>query len=211
MSFHTTPLFGGAITVDLPSNFHDVSDIRQIPDNQEVYLDVNGFSSIVVDILERVEKPDDEALKVHLADVVSGTGDETSVVRQGGVELGKMSNTPASHIHFLQTPSPPTISLSSGGAVQPVNPPSGPSHRRTADFTSIHLILLRLTEQTTDIVITVNVPHYPGEYVKDELEGGVGNGGQAGSFGKTQLMKDAEEVVERILRSFEVRDFGLFN
>lgn len=59
------------------------SNIRQIPDHQEVYLDTNGYTSIVVEILEYVDKPsDDEALQYHFADLVDGTGDATSVIAQ---------------------------------------------------------------------------------------------------------------------------------
>ncbi|KAI9861512.1 MAG: hypothetical protein M1824_002404 [Vezdaea acicularis] len=47
-----TPLFGGAITVDLPPNFLDVSDIRQVPSHQEVFLSSTSLSSITLDILE---------------------------------------------------------------------------------------------------------------------------------------------------------------
>lgn len=50
------------------------SQIRQVPDNQEVYLDQDGFTSIVFDILERVDvgeqNSDLDALKYHLSDIV---------------------------------------------------------------------------------------------------------------------------------------------
>ena len=32
-------LYGGALSAALPDTFKDVSEIRQVPDNQEVYLD----------------------------------------------------------------------------------------------------------------------------------------------------------------------------
>lgn len=56
------------------------SQIRQVPDNQEVYLDKDGFTSIVFDILERVEvgeKTDIDALKYHLQDIIEDDTDET--------------------------------------------------------------------------------------------------------------------------------------
>lgn len=48
-------------------------------------------------------------------------------------------------------------------------------------------------------MITVNVPHYPGEYTK------------VGPAEATQLMKDGETVKSRILESFEIKDWGLFH
>ncbi|KAF2259981.1 Mog1p/PsbP-like protein [Lojkania enalia] len=183
MSFRTTDLYGGAITVDLPLGFGDASNIRQIPDHQEVYLDANGYSSIVFDILERVEKSsDEEALQYHFQDLIDGTGDATNVLGQGTSVMAKVPNKPVYTLTYIQTPPTPTTA----------------PKRPIPDFVSIHLILLRLKEQGTDIVITVNVPHYPGEYVKVAE-------GEA-----TQMMEDGETVKKRVLETFDVKDWGLF-
>ncbi|KAF2466798.1 Mog1p/PsbP-like protein [Lindgomyces ingoldianus] len=183
MSFKSPELYGGAITVELPAGFVDASGIRQIPDHQEVYLDSNSYSSIVFDILERVEKPDDEAaLQYHFADLIEGTGDETNVLGQGKATMLKMPNKPVYSLNYIQTPPRPDSA----------------HHRKTPDFVSIHLLLLRLEEQATDITITINVPHYSGEYVK------------AREGEPTQLMKDGETVKQKILESFEIKDWGLF-
>ena len=64
-------LYGGALSAALPDTFKDVSEIRQVPDNQEVYLDAEGFTSVVFDILERVDAGhDEEAMNVHLGEVL---------------------------------------------------------------------------------------------------------------------------------------------
>jgi flavin-dependent dehydrogenase len=60
------------LTSSFPSNF------RQVPDNQEVYLDADGFSSVVVEILERVEKPDPEALEYHFKDLITDDEDDAA-------------------------------------------------------------------------------------------------------------------------------------
>jgi len=54
------------------------SNFRQVPDNQEVYLDADGFSSVVVEILERVEKPDPEALEYHFKDLITDDEDDAA-------------------------------------------------------------------------------------------------------------------------------------
>jgi len=66
------------------------SNIRQIPDHQEVFLDNSGYTSIVFEILQRVEKPDEEALQYHFSDLVEGTGDTSNVLERGTGVLGKM-------------------------------------------------------------------------------------------------------------------------
>lgn len=54
-----------------------------MPDNQEVYLDRDGFTSIVFDILERVdvgeEKSDADALKYHFQDVVEDDTENSQI------------------------------------------------------------------------------------------------------------------------------------
>ncbi|KAH7138274.1 hypothetical protein B0J11DRAFT_514006 [Dendryphion nanum] len=184
MSFKSTPLYGGAIQADLPTNFHDASTIRQIPDHQEVYIDSNGYSSIVIDILEYVTKDtDEEALQYHFADLIDGTGDKTNVLEQSRADMGRTPNHPVYTLSFLQTP-------------QSLNP-----RRKEPEFVAIHLLLLRLREKGTDIVITINIPHYAGEYEKaGETDGGV-----------TPLMREGEKVAKRVLDSFEVREWGLFD
>lgn len=66
------------------------------------------------------------------------------------------------------------------------------------EYVYIHLLLLRLKEQGTDLMVSVNIPHYPDEYEKPKQ-------GEA-----TRLMKDSETVKDRILESFEIKDWGLF-
>jgi hypothetical protein len=80
-------------------------------------------------------------------------------------------------------------------------PPADPANRKkTPEYVYMHLMLLRLKEQQTDIMVTVNIPHYAGEYEKPkEGEGDV-----------TPLMKGSEAIKNRILESFNIKDWGLF-
>lgn len=80
------------------------STIRKVPDNQEVYLDKDGFTSIIFDITERVEthgeglERDGRALTIHLEDLV-GEDAET-------VKVWNTTETQFSHLEcvlpFLQ-------------------------------------------------------------------------------------------------------------
>jgi hypothetical protein len=49
-------------------------------------------------------------------------------------------------------------------------------------------------------MITINTPHYPGEYAPAASPGG-----------DTQLMLDAKRMAEKVLESFEIREWGLFD
>jgi hypothetical protein len=68
------------------------SSIRQVPDHQEVYLDSSGFTSIIFDITERVGNvaTDEEALKFHFDDIVSGSAEGTQYFHPGTATLAKM-------------------------------------------------------------------------------------------------------------------------
>ncbi|CBX98377.1 predicted protein [Plenodomus lingam JN3] len=48
-------------------------------------------------------------------------------------------------------------------------------------------------------MVTINIPHYAGEYEKPEREGA-----------ETALMRESRVVRERVLESFEIREWGLF-
>jgi hypothetical protein len=47
-------------------------------------------------------------------------------------------------------------------------------------------------------MVTINAPHYPGEYEKAE----------AGE--KTTLMKDSDEIAKRVLETFDIKEWSLF-
>ncbi|USP73097.1 hypothetical protein yc1106_00371 [Curvularia clavata] len=186
MEYKTTPLYGGAITLDLPSDFSDASLIRQIPSHQEVYLHNTGYTSIVLEILEYVDKPsDEEALQYHFADLVDGTGDTTTIVAQGSAVMKSLPHTPVLALNFIQTPPAPV--------------PGAPV-RKTPEYTFIQLLVIRLKEQGTDILVSINSPHYPGEYVPAAAPGE-----------ETQLIREAKGMKDKVLESFEIKEWGLFD
>ncbi|KAK2628876.1 hypothetical protein QTJ16_001979 [Diplocarpon rosae] len=186
-TYTSTPLFGGALIVDLPSNFADSpasanrgSTIRQVPDHQEVYLDKDGFTSIIFDITERVGLPgtgpavDGAALTTHLEDLVDSDDDT--------VKVWNTSNTQFSKLPFTPPPQP--------GSTSP-------------DFTAIVLTLIRLEQESTDILVTINVPHIQGEYTVEEVDMQMGKQGR--------LIESAVEHAAKIWETFKIKDWGLFN
>lgn len=84
------------------------------------------------------------------------------------------------------------------------SPPSARQRGRDKepDFTGILLTLVRLVEQKTDIVVTINVPHIPGQYLKDEVDPASGKHGR--------LLDAGLKYREKILETFEVKDWNLF-
>jgi len=194
-TFRSTPLFGGALIVDLPSTFADVSTIRQVPDHQEVYLDKDGFTSIIFDITERVGQPgsgpaiDGAALTTHLEDIVDSDTDTVKVWSTSDTIFSKLPDgIPAYTLIATQTPPISPTAASSGSA---------------PDFTAIVLNLIRLEKESTDILITINVPHIRGEYSEEDVDMQLGKQGR--------LITDAVEIAAVIWETFKIKDWGLFN
>ncbi len=73
------------------------STIRQVPDSQEVYLDKDGFTSIIFDITDRVGPPgssdatDGAALTIHLEEIVDS---ETDTLKVWSTTRTKFSKLP---------------------------------------------------------------------------------------------------------------------
>jgi hypothetical protein len=213
VQFTSTPLYGGAITAALPTDYGDArsvqtpsyrivrnfivrtnanlnSQIRQIPDNQEVYLSSTKLTSVIFDITERVATSDaatdEDALKFHFTDYVNGTNDESKILGASVATLSKMPKTPTYFLSALQTP-----------RAQSTRP-----NRPQPDFVAVLLVLIRLEEKETDIVITINVPHTPGEYKPEEVDL------EKDKLGP--LMEEAMQIRQSIVETFEVNDYSLF-
>ena len=77
------------------------------------------------------------------------------------------------------------------------------SRSSAPDFTAIILTLVRLEKESTDVLITINVPHIKGEYDEDEVDLALGKQGE--------LIGDAVEYAARIWETFAVKDWNLFN
>jgi hypothetical protein len=83
-------------------------------------------------------------------------------------------------------------------------PPPDPDSKNPAPtFTAIVLNLIRLEKESTDVLVTINVPHVKGEYAEDEVDL------QLGKQGK--LIGDAVEHAARIWATFKIKDWNLFN
>ncbi|KAK4098085.1 Mog1p/PsbP-like protein [Parathielavia hyrcaniae] len=198
--YKKTGLFGGALECELPDKFADVSTIRQVPDNQEVYIDKDGFTSIIFDITQRVDAPgeglerDGRALTIHLEDLVGEDADTVKVWNTTETQFSHLDDdTPAYTLIATQTPHSSSSS----------NPDDEARRGSAPDFTALILTLLRFEREKTDVLITINVPHIRGEYDEDEVDLALGKQGE--------LIGDAVEYAARIWSTFKVRRWGLFD
>jgi hypothetical protein len=98
---------------------HQNSTLRQVPDAQEVFIDKDGFTSIIFDITERVGGPgsspeiDGRALTTHLEELV-GTDVDT-------VKVWNSTETSFSKLEYvcLRAPARPAPNKDAPSAFQP--------------------------------------------------------------------------------------------
>ncbi|KAG8720014.1 hypothetical protein FRC08_001373 [Ceratobasidium sp. 394] len=135
----TYRLFGGAIDIDLPADLLDASDLRQVPDTQEVFLATDSDVSVVIEILERVE-PDEpaQAAKFHFD------------------SLAHDNEAVSPEVEAINTPvvqsSPPVLSILRGTQRVPK------FNRTSPDTVKILLAVYRVLDKGHDLVLTFNIP-----------------------------------------------------
>ncbi|TFK72518.1 Mog1p/PsbP-like protein [Pluteus cervinus] len=141
-TFVTRELFGGAITASTVADLVDASDLRQVPDTQEVFMYSDSTISIVVEILERVEPSDDyEAARFHFASLAHDNDAAKSDVHESSI-------IPHDRVGDL---TPPAIVLRGRQEVTKFN-------RRITDTVDILMALYRVQDHNIDIVVTFNLP-----------------------------------------------------
>lgn len=84
----------------------------------------------------------------------------------------------------------------------PLLDPKAPAATSAPDFTAVVLNLIRLENESTDVLITINVPHIKGEYSEEDVDLELGKQGR--------LITDAVEHASRIWETFKIKDWHLF-
>ncbi|PWN31041.1 Mog1p/PsbP-like protein [Jaminaea rosea] len=181
-------LFGGAITLDMPQGLIDASDLRQIPDNQEVLLSPSSDVTCIVEVLESVKegeaKDDTEAaLRFHFSSLAHDNDAESS-------RILTLQPSPASA--SSSDSDPPSPSLLTG--VQQVRKFAKPD--QPLDNVLIHFALYRLApRKDVDLVMSWNEPLKSSDGRTEETPRGDAN---------------VAEAFRRAAQSLKIVDWGLF-
>ncbi|XP_054431663.1 ran guanine nucleotide release factor [Pteronotus mesoamericanus] len=138
------PLFGGAFSATLPPRAIDVSDLRPVPDNQEVFCHHVTDQSLIVELLElQAHVQGEAAARYHFEDV-------------GGVQ-----NARAVQVETVQ----PLLleKLALRGCCEEAWVLSGKQqvakeNQQVAKDVTLHQALLRLPQYQTDLLLTFNQP-----------------------------------------------------
>lgn len=140
------PLFGGALSAVLPHSTKDVSELREIPDNQEVFAHAHTDQSLIVELVEyQAQVADQDAARYHFEDIAGsnkalepGAFVVTSVVTLSKSELSLSDCSCAWMLTGTQ-------------CVSKFN-------EEARNTVTLHLGLFRLPQFSTDVLITFNDP-----------------------------------------------------
>lgn len=140
------PLFGGALSANIPRCAKDISELREIPDNQEVFAHDHTDQSIIVEMLEfQSHVENEEAARYHFEDVAGSN----KAVGPGTSEVKAVVPLLKPQLSMQQCSS--AWLLTGTQCVSKFN-------EEAKNIVDIYLALFRLPQFSTDILITFNNP-----------------------------------------------------
>lgn len=194
MQYRNVKLYGGAITADLESDLIDASKFRQVPDTQEVYVceqpkDLNASDALIIDLMERVNEPDEKAIGYHLNEICKLNDVKDSVILQ--------QETHAKATHF---PDSYTAWIISGEEAKKWGRDEVPL--------ILILALIRLDKVKTDLLVSYNLPFHDQKEIEDLKK--VFAGDKSTDNSALKRIDVGKEVVGHILDSLKVQNWELF-
>ncbi|OMO93159.1 Ran-interacting Mog1 protein [Corchorus capsularis] len=189
------PLFGGAISTTFPLRFQDVSDIRQVPDHQEVFVDPTRDESLIIELLDyKHEVADNGSAVWFLQDLAN---------EQDGEGFTLLEQSPAVEAPGLLYRNTPAIVTT---AVGQMAVSKGRQGREAQNIVKVYLANLRLKEVGTDVLITAYEPIVINPLSESASTVGAGLATPAMASGFLPMV----EVFKLAVTNFKVYDWGLF-
>ncbi|XP_069555045.1 ran guanine nucleotide release factor [Brachyistius frenatus] len=140
------PLFGGALSAVIPLCATDVSELREIPDNQEVFAHAHTDQSLIVELVEyQGQVADQGAARYHFEDIAGSN----KALEPGAFEVTSVVALAKSELALSECSS--AWVLTGTQCVSKFNEDA----RNTV---TLHLGLFRLPQFSTDVLITFNDP-----------------------------------------------------
>jgi|UPI000581B21B hypothetical protein len=178
-------LFGGAIACRFPSSWLDVSEVRQVPDHQECWHDVNDGCMLVVEILEyQSHIADDQAPGHFFRDLAEANGSSPENTHfQPQRQPFQLANLPD------------TARICFGMGYQKValgrdHDPRGDSREQEIRCIRIDVGAIRLPSVGSDILVTLSEPISPNPNEAD--------------------LSQSSAIFPEIISSLQIRDWSLF-
>ena len=188
------PLFGGAITCRIPADWKDISDIRQVPDNQECWQDVANDRLLVIEMFEyQADVANSNAAAFFFQDLASANG---AVITEQ--QFTPIPST-AGPLQQMTAAINNTASIGCFGIGyqrvamgRDVDVAGNPRHDQEVRWIRVELCVLRLTAQETDLLITLSSPS------------------ETNPQEEAQQTQGFSDVFQQVITSFQIHDWSLF-
>lgn len=158
MLYKACNLFGGAFEVKLPAVFNDVSNLRPVPDHQEVYLNSATESSVIVEILQYNKDFNEDSTD---PDIDYNIGGLMAYYFNDLAEFNESSETIIHYNNPAFSPNFESLPISRMKNIHCIlgSQKSSKYHSKTEkeEEVLILLFLIRLKEYETDILISYNI------------------------------------------------------
>lgn len=195
-------LFGGAITADYVVPLIDASDLRQVPDTQEVYLSPQDGASYILDVLQPslpASETPEQAIKQHFDNLAHDNSAHSAAVQQ-------VSTFPAGVPQQGNTPTP--VFLQGVQYVQKTG------EGRPVDEVGIYLALWRLSPRKEyDLLLSLNIPrphHAAGSVPEPDAVADPSAADKEAGAVSPAAERQYVEHFKRTIASLAIQDWGLF-
>ncbi|TXG56483.1 hypothetical protein EZV62_017796 [Acer yangbiense] len=194
-SLSERPLFGGAIATTFPHRFQDVSNIRQVPDHQEVFVDPARDESLIFELLDfKDDVGDNGSAAWFLQDLATEQDAEgCTLLEQSGV-------VEAPGLRYRNIPAVVTTAAGQMAISK------GRQGREAQNLVKVYLANFRLKEVDTDVLVTAYEPILINPLSESANTVGAGLAVPAAQSGIMPLT----EVYKLAVSSFKVNDWSLF-
>ncbi|XP_028068508.1 ran guanine nucleotide release factor-like isoform X2 [Camellia sinensis] len=189
------PLCGGSIAATFPLRFQDVSNVRPVPDHQEVLGDPERDESLIFELLDlKLDVADNGSATWFLQDLATEQdAEQVMIIEQSGV------------IEFdgLRCRNMPVVVTTAVGQMAISKEGQG---REAQNIVRVYLANLRLREVGTDVLITAYEPILISPLSDSASTVGAGLAVPAAQSGCVPMA----EVFQLAVSSFKVNDWSLF-
>jgi hypothetical protein len=147
-SFHNQPLYGGAIFSKLHDAYMDISNLREVPDHQEVFVDNNSDNSLIVELFDyEANLTDEAAIEHYFTELATFNESKLNAIITNG-NMTEQTFCPSIPAQF------PRIALIGKQSASKFKARSGSE----VDEFYVILVLIRLANVGTDMLISLNIP-----------------------------------------------------
>ncbi|XP_024396857.1 uncharacterized protein [Physcomitrium patens] len=188
-------LFGGAISCSFPPRYGDISDFRDVPNNQEAFVDPNRDESFIIELLELKENVADAgSARWFLEDLAVEQAFENTLI------VEDESRIPAANIPNLEA------NTTVNAVIGTMEIAKGRQGVEASNNVRVYLANIRLRVVETDILITVYEPLNISEHSESAAAVGAGATLPAAQAG----LLPAADVFKQVLSTFRIHDWSLF-